>query len=64
MKKCERAGCDAEAQFRKRFCKKCEKLVKEEMKSMGYLAPEPRQGDGRTSDMKEDTYSTKHGHNR
>ena len=61
MKKCQGELCTNEAEEGMRFCKLCEKIYKDKMRSSGYLAQVPRQGDFRTQDQKENVRETKYG---
>ena len=46
-----------------KYCKECKAIVMKELREEGYLQPKPfgHAGDGRTSEMRENTYQTKHG---
>ena len=62
MKTCERCQKD-EAKAGRRFCEECEKAIKAEMEQVGYLTRTPGVGPYRSSEMRENTYETKHGRN-
>jgi len=60
MKKCER--CPREAKPKSRFCKECEKDIRNEMRDKKYLQKGyGPHGNRRTQEMKEDTRMTKFG---
>ena len=59
---CERCK-KQEAKPKEKYCKECRKIVLAEMKEAGYLSSvhTGHAGYGRTSEMKEKVYETKHG---
>ena len=61
-KLCEKCQ-EARAISKQRYCKECKKAVIALMEDSGYLTPKQygHVGQGRTSEMRENTRETKHG---
>jgi hypothetical protein len=58
---CQRCGQAPPVSTSDRYCKICQKQVLAELQESGYLTAWPRTNAYRSSDMREDTYETRHG---
>ena len=58
---CERCRQAPPVSTSDRYCKNCKKQVLAELKESGYLTSRPRGKAYRGSEMREDTFETRHG---